>query len=97
MKSLLNFRDNAIFLKNWRERMRFPSVVSAVMIAVVAVALILIEASVNEHYTYHYKKVNAHSRASNGKYYGGPEYDAIKILTPWLNEAVYNIAVFQGM
>ncbi len=102
MISLFHLRDNAIFLKNWRERMRFASVVSAVIIAVVVIVLILIEASINDHYTYRYEKVNGKVDAKNLYQNGiyvvhGQRYRSTKIPLPWLNEAIYNIAIFQGI
>ncbi len=51
---LLDLRDNALFLQNWRERMRLPSVLSGVILSTVIIVLIFLNAYLNPPETRQY-------------------------------------------
>jgi len=83
---LLKLSDNALFLQNWRERLRPSFLISAVVLCVIVIILIITNASVQESYIYDY----SHRLSSDTLNYPN------RILTPPLKIIILNLAKLQG-
>lgn len=92
---ILNLKDNALFLQNWRERMRLASAASAALLALVIVLLIFTNAFLNESYTYEYKHTPVET-VVDGENRTTYTTETIRTPVPWLNEAFWQLAIFQG-
>jgi len=56
--SIPYFSDNAIFMRNWRERMRLPVVASYIIISVIVISLIILACYLNRDSIDEYDYVN---------------------------------------
>jgi hypothetical protein len=84
---LLNLKDNAIFLRHWREQMRPAVFGSALLLVFVIILIIFVNDFFKENYIYQYFPKQ-----------GGDGYqmDSRKIIVAWPNQFVWDLAVFQG-
>ncbi|MDZ4243286.1 MAG: hypothetical protein U1D99_10705 [Candidatus Omnitrophota bacterium] len=94
MIKFLDLRDNALFLQNWRERMRGPTVAAAVLMASVIIMLIFLTTYFNREYD--------HSRRNQQQYgtkahYSHSNYYSERREIPWLEMSFYYITYFQGV
>jgi hypothetical protein len=83
----LPFKDNAIFLRHWREQMRPAVFGSALLLVFVIILIIFVNDFFKENYIYQYFP-------KDGPY--DAQYDSRKVIVPWPNQLVWDLAAFQG-
>ena len=79
---ILDWQNNALFLQNWRERMRLPSVVAACILTLIIVILIFTNAHMNKESTHYNYRSRPHSPA---------------VTFPWYKKFFLDLTVFQGI
>ncbi len=82
--NIFNLRNNALFLRGFRERTRFSAVASAVALSSILVVLIVLSAVLNDNYVYDYK-------------YIAGEYQSQKVLLPWFKKVVLDLSKVQAI
>ncbi len=95
---MISLQDNALFLQNWRERMRLPSLASAVILLIIIIVLIYMNAYLNPTYvySYDYNQMNCQpeTRYNHGSNCVPTQHQEI---LPWIKKFFLDLCSLQGI
>ena len=83
---MLNLANNALFIRNWRERMRFSTVVSYLLILTLLIVIIIVNAQINYRY----------SEGGNIQGHSYPSYSQ-ETHQPWYQKALIDLCALQAV